>query len=166
MRHGNQIEWALHCVVTLASLEPEQRLSGADLTELYEVPPQYLAKALQSLARSGLVESSPGRSGGYSLAVPPANIRLIDIIDAVEGNEPLFRCQEIRRRGPCRRIDAKHFAKPCQLATAMKRAESAWRDQLARVSVEDILSDVEAHVPPAIQDVLIDWTKDRAKPRG
>ena len=161
MRHGNQVEWALHCAVTLAALEPGQRLSGAALAELYEAPPTYLAKALQAMAGAGLVDSAPGRGGGYSLARPASAISLIDVIDAVQGSDPLFRCQEIRRRGPCRAVKARHFSKPCQLADAMARAEAAWRDELARVTLEDVKRRVAHEVSPVIRSVLVDWTASR-----
>ncbi|MEL6328580.1 MAG: Rrf2 family transcriptional regulator [Planctomycetota bacterium] len=161
MRHGNRVEWALHCALTLAGLGKGQRLSGAALAELYEVPPQYLAKALQSMATAGLVDSVPGRAGGYCLARAASSISLLDVIDAIEGGEPAFRCQEIRRRGPCSRIKSRHFVKPCLLAEAMHRAESAWRRELSGLTLADVLADVAREVPAVIRDALVEWTSSR-----
>lgn len=161
MQLGSQVEWALHCAATLAGLGPGQRLSAAALAELYEVPPKYLAKAVQAMAAAGLIQSTPGPRGGYALARPPEAIRLIDIVDAVEGCGVMFRCQNIRRRGPCKDLPAREFAKPCQLAEAMWRAESAWRRELEAATLATIVADVRRDVPPIVLRRVNGWIKQK-----
>ncbi len=156
-RHGNQLEWALHCAVVLAGLDAGKRLSAGSLAELHGVPPKYLAKALQLLANAEIVNSAPGPKGGYCLAKSADEISVLDVVDAVEGGEPLFRCQEIRRRGPCQSIGAKHFAKSCQIADVMWRAEEAWRAELARVTLADIGQRVLTEVSVKVLGVVQDW---------
>ncbi len=58
--------------------------------EVYRAVGQRLhaGTVLALLARAGLVESKAGRSGGHVLAKPLEQIRLVDVIAAVEG--PLF----------------------------------------------------------------------------
>ena len=64
------------------------------------MPSAYLAKHLQALARAGVLETVKGPRGGYRLARPPAEITVLDVVEAIDGDEPAFRCTEIRRRGP------------------------------------------------------------------
>lgn len=164
IRHSAQVEWALHCAATLAALPEGRRLSAAAFAEMYEVPPKYLAKALQALAAAGLIASTPGPRGGYALAKPASAIRLIDIVDAVEGGEKLFRCQNIRRRGPCRNLEAKYFAKPCGLAAAMWKAESAWRRELQNITLASMTQEFANGAAPAVIRVLGAWIDEKATP--
>ena len=70
MRLSDGVEWALHCCTLLALLPPDRPLPASRLAEFHEVPPAYLAKHLQALSRAGIIESMPGRHGGYRLARP------------------------------------------------------------------------------------------------
>ena len=99
MRLGAGVEWALHCCTTLGALRDGEALAAADLATLFDVPPSYLAKALQALSAAGIVGSSRGPAGGYSLARSADHLTMLDVVDAVDG-EPTFRCTEIRKRGP------------------------------------------------------------------
>lgn len=45
----------------------------------------HLSKVLQRLAKSGLVKSTPGPRGGFTLAKPADQITLLDVYEAIEG---------------------------------------------------------------------------------
>ena len=82
-------------------LPPDAALPAARLAEYHGVPSAYLAKHLQALARAGVLETVKGPRGGYRLARPPRpRSRVLDVVEAIDGDEPAFRCTEIRRRGP------------------------------------------------------------------
>src|SRR5687768_4360995 len=102
MKLGEGVEWALHCATVLALVPPGRALPAAALAEFHGVPPAYLAKTMQALAREGIVESVPGRRGGYRLARRAREVTILDVVEAIEGRERSFRCSEIRRRGPAR----------------------------------------------------------------
>ena len=88
----------------------------------------------------------PGRRGGYRLAKPPAEITLLEVIEAVEGHDPSFRCTEIRKRGPAR-VSARLYAPVCSIAAAMYRADEAWRRELAATTIGDLVMELAQHVP-------------------
>ncbi|MEQ1564565.1 MAG: Rrf2 family transcriptional regulator [Myxococcota bacterium] len=48
------------------------------------VPPAFLSKVLRKLVRGGLLRSTKGHHGGFTLARAPATIRLLDVLEAVE----------------------------------------------------------------------------------
>lgn len=143
MKLGDGVEQAIHSVAMLASLQPGGVLPAAALAGFHGVSPSYLLKHLQALSVAGVLESVPGPTGGYRLARPPERISLLDIVQAVEGAGPAFRCSEIRQRGP--NPLAKKPTRPCEINAAMLKAELAWKQELARVSVADLGERVEAN---------------------
>ena len=100
MKLGEGVEHAIHSVTVLAALKPGRVLPAAALAEFHGVSPSYLLKHLQALSGAGILATVPGPNGGYRLAKSTDKIRLLDIVLAVEGAQPAFRCTEIRQRGP------------------------------------------------------------------
>ena len=142
------VEWALHCCTVLAALPSDQALPAARLAEYHEVPPAYLAKHLQALTAAGIARSVPGPRGGYRLARPPAEVSVLDVVLAVEGDDRAFRCSEIRQRGPAAG-GRELYRRPCGIARTMWQAEDAWRAELAATSIGDLLVELMATVPAA-----------------
>jgi len=147
MKLGDGVEAAIHCTALLAGLEGDAVLPGAALAEYHGVSPTYLVKHLKALVGAGLLQSVPGPAGGYRLACLPEKITLLDIVLAVEGSKPAFRCGEIRQRGPGA-PDASAFVRPCGIASAMLRAEAAWRNALSTTTLADIVADFQATGDP------------------
>jgi Rrf2 family protein len=139
MQMGEGVEWAVHCCTVLAMVPSDRTMPAARLAEFHGVPPAYLAKHLQALAQAGIIESVAGRKGGYRLARAAADVTLLDIVDAVEGGRPLFRCTEIRRRGPAS-VPAREYRAACAIHQAMDRAEAAWRAELQGQTLADVLA--------------------------
>jgi len=148
MKMSEGVEWAAHCAVLLAYVPDGSALPAVKLAEYHGVPTPYLAKSLQALMRAGIVDSTPGRYGGYRLARRAEDISLLDIVAAIDGTEPAFRCSEIRRRGPSA-VPARAYSPMCGIATAMGQAEAAWRETLAAKSVADLARHVMDEAPPA-----------------
>lgn len=153
------VEWAIHCCTLLAVLPEGETLPAARLAEFHAVPPAYLAKHLQALARAGIVESVSGPRGGYRLGRPAAAVTLLDVVDAVEGGEAPFRCTEIRQRGPAS-LPRREYRGRCGIARAMDRAEQAWRQALAEQTLDDILGDLARDVPPAAALKTVAWFQE------
>jgi Rrf2 family protein len=149
MKLGDGVEQALHCVLLLSNLTPTGVLSAAALAEFHGVSPSYLLKHLQALAGAGLLESVPGPKGGYRLARPADTITLLDVVVAVEGPEPAFRCAEIRQRGPSP-LARQYFKTPCAINAAMLKAERAYRAELKKVTVADLNTDASSPLGKAI----------------
>lgn len=143
MKLSDGVEQAIHCVAVLAGNSEGGVLSAAALAEFHGVSTSYLLKHMQALSGAGLVATVPGPRGGYRLAKGPDEITLLDIVLAVEGPAPAFRCAEIRQRGP-NPLPGRYFTKPCQINAAMLKAEKAYRAELAKVTVASILADLMA----------------------
>ncbi|WP_248949946.1 RrF2 family transcriptional regulator [Rhodococcus opacus] len=92
---------------------------------------------LQSLARAGLVHPTEGRDGGYILTRAPEAITVLDVVQAVDGTEPAFRCTEIRRQGVLA-APPEQCRSACGIAKVMAGAEQAWRASLSGVTIADL----------------------------
>ena len=147
MKLGEGVEAAIHCCAVLASLEDGATMPGAALAEAHGLSPSYLLKHLNALTGAKILESLPGPLGGYRMARAPQRITLLDIVLAVEGPEPAYRCAEIRRRGPDP-LPASAYVKPCGINVAMLKAEKAYRAALAEVSLADIVADFHQEADP------------------
>ena len=143
MKLGDGVEQSIHCTAVLSGLSEGGVLSAAALAEYHGVSTSYLLKHLQALSGAGILETVPGPKGGYRLAKKPEDISLLDIVLAVEGPAPAFRCSEIRQRGP-NPLPQRYFTKPCQVTAAMLRAERAYRAELANTSIAEILAELSA----------------------
>jgi Rrf2 family protein len=147
MKLGEGVEAAIHCAAMLAGVEGAATMPGAAMAEAFGLSPSYLLKHLNALTASGILESVPGPSGGYRLARPAERITLLDIVLAVEGREPAFRCGEIRQRGPAR-LDASAYVKACGISVAMLKAERAYRAALAEARLSDIVAEYVSDADP------------------
>ncbi|HEX2146688.1 MAG TPA: Rrf2 family transcriptional regulator [Pseudorhizobium sp.] len=143
MKLSDGVEQAIHCVTMLSGLSEGGVLSAAALAEFHGVSVSYLLKHLQALSGAGIVATVAGPKGGYRLARRAEDVTLLDVVLAVEGSAPAFRCAEIRQRGP-NPLPARYFTKPCGINAAMLKAERAYRAELAKVSIADITADLEA----------------------
>ena len=162
MRISEGVEWGIHCCTLLAALPPDRTLPSARLAEYHGVPPAYLAKHLQALSRAGLVESVPGPRGGYRLARGANEITVLDVVEAIEGNEPAFECTEIRQRGPIAQAP-ECYPRKCGVARTMWAAEAAWQAALRAQTIDDLVAGVIEEAPPAALTAGVEWLRQAAR---
>ncbi len=162
MRLSDGVEWGVHACVVLASLPPGAALPAAKLAEYHAVPAAYLAKHLQALARAGVLDTAKGPRGGYRLARPAGEITVLEVVEALDGDEPAFRCTEIRRHGPAA-APAREYTKPCGINATFLQADAAWRAELSAVTVADLLAGVVRDVPPVALDKGARWLRDAVR---
>ncbi len=148
MKLSDGIEWGVHVCTVLASLPADAALPAAKLAEFHGVPAAYLAKHLQALAGAGVLETVRGPRGGYRLARPATDISVLEVVEAIEGDEPAFRCTEIRRRGPAA-LPAREYTKTCGIHAAFGKADDAWRAVLRETTIADLFMGVLRDVPRA-----------------
>ncbi|VAV90147.1 hypothetical protein MNBD_ALPHA06-707 [hydrothermal vent metagenome] len=156
MKLNEGVEWAIHCCSILAALPPKTALPAKRLAGFFELPVHYLAKHLQSLSVAGLLKSSKGPGGGYWLAKPAKDIAVLDIVQAIDGHGAHFQCTQIRQNGPTA-VAAKCYNKPCGIARTMWQAETAWRKELAAVSLADIQQLGLEETPPQQLEKSLQW---------
>jgi Rrf2 family protein len=159
MRLSEGVEWGLHCCVVLAVLPDSTALATGRLAEFHGVPIAYLAKHLQAMSRAGILVAGTGPRGGYRLARPPSDISVLDVVEAVDGDDPAFRCLEIRRRGPTA-LPAREYRTMCGIHRVMVEADAAWRAQLARTSVANLAEAVARDASPKATEKFGSWLQE------
>lgn len=140
MKLSGGVEWSLHCCVVLS--QSTSPVPTARLAELHGISKTYLAKHLRSLALAGLVHPSEGRDGGYLLTRDPTQISVLDVVQAVDGTEPAFRCTEIRQQGILA-APPEQCLSICGIAKVMATAEKAYRAELSSVTIADLAATLD-----------------------
>ena len=156
MKLSDGVEWGVHVCTLLAAVPPDNALPAAKLAEYHGVPSAYLAKHLQALANAGVLETVKGPRGGYRLARPAAKVTVLDIVEAIDGEEPAFRCTEIRRRGPTA-VAAREYAGLCGINRAFLRADDTWRAELRATTVAELVGVAVKDAPPAALQKALRW---------
>ncbi|MFB4300130.1 RrF2 family transcriptional regulator [Actinomadura sp. NTSP31] len=147
MRISEGVEWAAHCLLLLDWMGEDRPVPTARLAAGFELPPPYLNKQLQALVKAGLATSTPGARGGFRLARPLEKITMMEVVAAIEGPEDAFQCTEIRRRGAGADTPESALRRPCAVSTAMRKAELAWRRELAAQTLADVRAAAERSAP-------------------
>ena len=160
MKMSEGVEWTAHACVLLAALPQGIGLPANALAEFHALAPAYMAKHMQALARAGVVEAVRGPRGGYRLARPADEISLLDIVEAIESDEPAFRCSEIRQQGPCVGPNG-DFRKPCEIHAAFNKAEIAWRAELKATNLADMVKEVAKKVTPQRRAATTRWLQEK-----
>jgi Rrf2 family iron-sulfur cluster assembly transcriptional regulator len=97
MIYSRSSEYAIRAFVHLVMVK--------NIAEQEEIPSHFLAKILQQLARKGLLRSSKGPTGGFTLRQPPEEITLFSIVEALDGMSDYQKCisglAECNDNAPC-----------------------------------------------------------------
>jgi len=110
----------------------------ANLAKVTDVPMGYLYKVLQQLGRRDLVQSQRGSKGGFTLRKKPADITLLEVINAVDPFKRIHRC-------PMDQIQEVDVLCPLhhRIDEAMGALEKAFRD----TTIDELLCDTERPYP-------------------
>ena len=130
MIHSSACEYAIRAMTYVADFSPGTRLLARDISAHERIPGPFLGKIFQTLVRSGLLKSSKGPGGGFSLAKDPATITLYDIYTAIDGNTYLDACAV----GLARCSDEM----PCPLHERWKPIRERIRQYLQTTSLADM----------------------------
>src|SRR6056297_1503618 len=91
MKTSKKTDYAIHALMILAK-RPNQDLSVEEIAEIENVSTSYLAKVMQKLSGAGIVSSSEGKKGGYSLAEATKKIDLASIVKILEEDKNVCDC--------------------------------------------------------------------------
>ncbi|MFH1052561.1 MAG: Rrf2 family transcriptional regulator [bacterium] len=89
---SKKCELALQSVLFLSSLDKNTMKSAKEISEEINVPKEFVSKVLQTLTLNGIVASRKGKNGGFFLGKPANQIKLIEIVLAIDGLEIFHNC--------------------------------------------------------------------------
>ena len=89
---SKKCEYGLQAILYMAAQEEDRICSAEEISNKLSIPKEFVSKILQSLTLNGIVESKKGKTGGFKLSINPSKIKLIDIVDAIDGLESFNSC--------------------------------------------------------------------------
>jgi Rrf2 family protein len=138
MRVSAKADYAVRAALQLAAAG-DGPVKGETIADAQDIPLRFLENILAELRHAGLVQSQRGAEGGYWLARKPSEVKIADIIRAVEG--PLA---SVRSERP-EELDYHGVAEPLRDVWIALRANI--RDVLELVTLADV---VERDLPPSV----------------
>ena len=125
------IEYALHCLLYMVDIPSGKPVGIKDLAAFQGISETYLSKVYTKLSKAKIIKSVPGVKGGYELAKSPENITFLDVVEAIEGTEPMFKCAEIRQNTILLdkyNLPDTYTKCPCTIKTVMLEAEEQMKN--------------------------------------
>jgi Rrf2 family protein len=155
MKISSQEEYGLRCLLRLAAAEEGHSLTIPEIAAAEGISAPYVAKLLSVLRQAGLIDSARGRSGGYRLARPPAEVHLGAVLGAL--GEPFFDepgfCTKHSgtetATGPCVHLGA------CTLRALWQTLEQWMSRALTHITLADLLQG-EMEVTELLQARLLE----------
>ncbi|GAB1348074.1 Rrf2 family transcriptional regulator [Ignavibacteriales bacterium] len=92
MIFSKKCEYGLQTVLLLSTLPAGTTMTVGEISGTLNIPKEFTGKILQQLTNSELIDSKRGNGGGFSLSLPASQIKMIDIINALDGLEVFNMC--------------------------------------------------------------------------
>jgi Rrf2 family protein len=133
-------EYALRAIVWLIQ-EPARSQTTRQIAGGTQAPADYVSKVLQALARANLVRSQRGLGGGFQLACDPAQVSVLDVINAVDPLERIHVCP----------LGLKvHATQLCPLHCGLNEAVTHLETTFGNAKLSDLLNSDSSSVPLGI----------------
>ena len=130
MQLTRQCEYALRTMLELASHPFGEIISSKIISERQDIPEDFLKKTIHLLALNGLVNTVRGTQGGVRLAKAADEIRVSDVVEAIEGPVAI---------NPC--LASGYFCpnqSRCRISPVLARAQQAFMAELSKESIADL----------------------------
>lgn len=128
-------EYGIRAVIFIVARSKNGKKVGIkEVCKEIEVPEHFTAKILQNLTRMELIHSTKGPNGGFYVD-PDRDIRLIDIVRAIDGNKLFTNCG----------LGIKECSdeKPCPVHYEFVKIRQSIKNMLESTSVREVTMDLE-----------------------
>ena len=125
-------DYAMRALCYIAKQE-KGSVSAAEMVAALKIPRPFLRKILQTLSGEGLLKSTKGQGGGFSLAFPAEKVLLTDLIRIFQNTIQLNECVFKKKMCPNRST--------CVLKKEIDSIESDVLGRLRRISIASLIND-------------------------
>jgi Rrf2 family protein len=146
LRLSKKADYALMAMKDLAGRGGGSSASAREIAERYDIPIELMAKVLQRLVRTGLLVSTQGTRGGYTLSRPATSISVADVIQAIDGPFTVTACSSDNS-------DCEQFSK-CSIRDPLWQLKERIVATLGTVSIAEMAADKEPSPVPVRAAVL------------
>ena len=127
-------DYGLLLLSTLAAAMKKGRKFTAlrEVADTKHMPLKYLAEIALELKKAGIVTSKEGRDGGYSLVQDAEHIKLLDVLEALEGKIEPVKC--------CSKVKTCACESACSMKSTWREASTMMREFLKNKTLADTLN--------------------------
>ena len=127
-------------VIIYVSANGDRKVNISEVAEACAIPRNHLTKVIHSMAVKGLITTTRGKGGGISMARPPNQLKVGEIIRAMEGTEEIINCETPK----C------PMARLCELRSILHKGQNAFFTAMDEYTVADLIDQPKIFsTPPA-----------------
>jgi len=138
MKLSTKSRYGARAMVDLAVYFGKGPIKVHEISHRQDVSEYYLQQILSTLCKANLVLSTAGAHGGFSLAMPPDKITLLEILEVLEGSLSFVACVEAPHQ--CERADG------CATRLAWCMVSENMKDTLRKITLEQLVKKHKARV--------------------
>ncbi|MCB0262437.1 MAG: Rrf2 family transcriptional regulator [Calditrichaeota bacterium] len=142
LKFSKKVEYALISLLYMANRESNDLITSRELAQHFNFPQELIGKVLQSLARCSYVRSVQGVRGGYELSSNPENIRLTQVIHAVDGPIRVVNCLNNLGDCQCDQLDY------CNIRNPMEKLQVKLLEALHEITLKDLQDNTISFTKP------------------
>ena len=147
LRLSKKADYALMAMKHLAQKRETCSTSAREIAEQYDIPIELMAKVLQRLVRTGLLLSTQGTRGGYTLSRSSTAITVADVIQAIDGPLTVTACSTEKN-------DCEQYGK-CSIRDPLWQIRERIVEALGTVTIAEMASDQALRADPAPKAVSV-----------
>lgn len=141
MHFSAQEEYGLRCVLSLARNRDEDSVTAREISESEQISLDYVHKLLGILKRKGLIDSTRGIHGGFTLKRTPGDISVCEVLEMLSS--------ELNSEGHCakfsrRKTHACQGQEECNVKPFWDTIFRFYEDFGSRITIRDL---IEKNIP-------------------
>jgi Rrf2 family protein len=141
-------KYALKALIYLSALEPGEKAQGLAIAKAGNIPKKFLDAILGELRTAGVVYTKKGPGGGYMLARAASDIKVGNVVRAIDGPLAPIGCASRSAYAPCEDCRS---VKACAVRVTMAKVRDAISDVLDHMTIADMVAMSEGgNVTPLI----------------
>ena len=138
LRFSRTADYGLRATLEVARADGDRRVSRRELSQATGAPFSVLAEPLAALVRADVLAAQAGPHGGYRLAKRADEISVLDVVDAIDGNDREERC--VLHEGAC------SWAGACPFHPVLATAQERFTEVLRSTSLAEVLDRMPATI--------------------
>lgn len=123
-------DYTLRAMVALVKRQDHEPVSATVISAEQQIPYQLACKLLQRLQKHGFVTSKMGPKGGFKLSKPPSKVRLIDIVESIQGPLSVNKCLLGADKCP--------LQTKCPIRGKLSRLQEYMKNYLADITLDEL----------------------------
>ncbi len=134
MKISTRARYGLKAMIDIALNEEKGAVSLNAIAERNGISENYLEQLIAALKRGGFVKSVRGAGGGYKLNMPPEDITVCQLLEALEGSLSLVECGD---EGTC----GSAGCSGCTAKTVWQRLSANLKETAGSITLKDLIAE-------------------------